>query len=210
MSAAAQPQQFDPVKAYQDYVNLMLANQQPMAKEGSEFPSATLTELNAENKPVDFDTNERLNNLKAKRLVVITVVKGTTPVCTNFHLESYTKGVEALKKAEIGGIVVLSPDSYDVQNYWLQHEGASKTFFIGLPDFFGKILGQLGLLIDRTKVRGLGLAAERAVMVIDKENGKWIIKHIQKEQNPGDKACPVSGLDGLLKVVASLPKPSAA
>ena len=142
----------------------LIASQTPQ-KAGNKFPTVTY----------DFwDKHEIGKNLVSKSITyeqmdkaIFVVVPGAfTPTCTSKHIrpfvDAYDKEESLLSKNKIPTFIIAR-DNVDVMTAWAKSMGINNNLLNVIPDPDYKLLGQLGLLEQNSR---LGLIGKRSIFYV--------------------------------------------
>lgn len=158
-------------------------------KVGEKLPSATFRVMTAEGpKPRTVD-----DVFKGKKVALFGVPGAFTPTCSNLHMPSFLKNVEAFKGKGVDTIAVTGVNDVFVMEAWKKASGADgKVDF--LADGNGEFAKGVDLAFDGSAA-GLGTRVRRFSMLVD----DGVVKSVHVEEAPGK--CEVTSGDALLKDV---------
>jgi peroxiredoxin len=135
---------------------------------GDTLPEATLREfieVEANGCTVGVNAFKVSDLVKGKRVVLFAVPGAFTPTCSEQHLPSYAKNLEALRAKGIDEIWCLSVNDAFVMNAWGRDQQVSGKIRM-LADGSGEFTRKIGLELDRVAA-GLGVRSQRYAMVVD-------------------------------------------
>jgi peroxiredoxin len=156
-------------------------------KAGDKLPDATFYSLTAEGpKP-----KTTADVFKGKKVAFFAVPGAFTPTCTNMHMPSFVKNVDAIKAKGVSNIIVTSTNDVFVLKEWLKATGAEGKVD-ALSDGNAQFAKAIGMDFDGSG-RGLGTRSKRYSMLV--EDG--VVKKFNVEENPGQ--CTISGGQTLLE-----------
>ncbi len=158
-------------------------------KVGEKLPSATFRVMTAEGpKPRTVD-----EVFKGKKVALFGVPGAFTPTCSNLHMPSFLKNVDAFKGKGVDTIAVTGVNDVFVMEAWKKASGADgKVDF--LADGNGEFAKGIDLAFDGSAA-GLGTRVRRFSMLVD----DGVVKSVHVEEAPGK--CEVTSGDALLKDV---------
>jgi len=158
-------------------------------KVGEKLPSATFRVMTAEGpKPRTVD-----DVFKGKKVALFGVPGAFTPTCSNLHMPSFLKNVDAFKGKGVDTIAVTGVNDVFVMEAWKKASGADgKVDF--LADGNGEFAKGIDLAFDGSAA-GLGTRVRRFSMLVD----DGVVKSVHVEEAPGK--CEVTSGDALLKDV---------
>jgi len=158
-------------------------------KVGEKLPHATFRVMTAEGpKP---RTVEEV--FKGKKVALFGVPGAFTPTCSNLHMPSFLKNVDAFKGKGVDAIAVTGVNDVFVMEAWKKASGADgKVDF--LADGNGEFAKGIDLAFDGSAA-GLGTRVRRFSMLVD----DGVVKSVHVEDAPGK--CEVTSGDALLKDV---------
>jgi len=158
-------------------------------KVGEKLPSATFRVMTAEGpKPRTVD-----DVFKGKKVALFGVPGAFTPTCSNLHMPSFLKNVDAFKGKGVDAIAVTGVNDVFVMEAWKKASGADgKVDF--LADGNGEFAKGIDLAFDGSAA-GLGTRVRRFSMLVD----DGVVKSVHVEDAPGK--CEVTSGDALLKDV---------
>jgi peroxiredoxin len=156
-------------------------------KAGDKLPDATFYSLTSEGpKP-----KTTADVFKGKKVAFFAVPGAFTPTCTNMHMPSFVKNIDAIKAKGVSDVIVTSTNDVFVLKEWLKATGAEGKVE-ALSDGNAQFAKAIGMDFDGSG-RGLGTRTKRYSMLV--EDG--VVKQFNLEEQPGQ--CTVSGGDTLLK-----------
>lgn len=155
-------------------------------KVGDKLPNATFRVMTAEG-PKPRTTDEIF---KGKKVALFAVPGAFTPTCTNLHLPSFLKNVEAFKKKGIDTIAVTGVNDVFVMEAWKKSTGVGDKI-VFLSDGNGEFAKAVGMEFDGAAA-GLGTRSKRYSMLVEDST----VKKFNVEDAPGK--CDVSGGEALL------------
>lgn len=172
------------------YVKTRVQKQPQVIKVGQTVPDIQLSRY------VDAKTRKlfsTLSELSGDLVVLFSVPKAFTPVCSQQHLSGYVKAAAEFKKlgATVACLAVNTPD--EMQAWAALHDPQGEILMI--PDYLGQFVEALGIGMDKTGERGLGYVAKRCAMVFKK--GK--LDFIDCDENAAE--CKLSSAATLLEVL---------
>jgi len=158
-------------------------------KVGEKLPHATFRVMTAEGpKPRTVD-----DVFKGKKVALFGVPGAFTPTCSNLHMPSFLKNVDAFKGKGVDAIAVTGVNDVFVMEAWKKASGADgKVDF--LADGNGEFAKGIDLAFDGSAA-GLGTRVRRFSMLVD----DGVVKSVHVEEAPGK--CEVTSGDALLKDV---------
>jgi len=158
-------------------------------KAGDKLPNATFRVMTAEGpKPRTVD-----EVFKGKKVALFGVPGAFTPTCSNLHMPSFLKNVDAFKGKGVDTIAVTGVNDVFVMEAWKKASGADgKVDF--LADGNGEFAKGIDLAFDGSAA-GLGTRVRRFSMLVD----DGVVKSVHVEEAPGK--CEVTSGDALLKDV---------
>ena len=158
-------------------------------KVGDKLPSATFRVMTGEGpKPKTTD-----DVFKGKKVALFAVPGAFTPTCSNLHMPSFLKNVDAFKGKGVDTIAVTGVNDVFVMEAWKKASGADgKVDF--LADGNGEFAKGIDLAFDGSAA-GLGTRVRRFSMLVD----DGVVKSVHVEEAPGK--CEVTSGDALLKDV---------
>jgi peroxiredoxin len=156
-------------------------------KVGDKLPDATFYSLTSEGpKP-----KSTADVFKGKKVAFFAVPGAFTPTCTNMHMPSFVKNIDAIKAKGVADVIVTSTNDVFVLKEWLKATGAEGKVD-ALSDGNAQFAKAIGMDFDGSG-RGLGTRTKRYSMLV--EDG--VVKQFNLEEQPGQ--CTVSGGETLLK-----------
>lgn len=155
-------------------------------KVGDKLPDTTFFVMTAEG-PKPKTTDEMF---KGKKVALFAVPGAYTPTCSNLHMPSFVKNIEAMKAKGVSAVAVTAVNDAFVLSQWLKATSADGKVE-GLADGGAVFAKAIGMDFDGT-ARGLGVRSKRYSMLVD----DGVVKTINLEEQPGQ--CTVSGGDTLL------------
>jgi peroxiredoxin len=156
-------------------------------KVGDKLPKTTFYVMTSEG-PKPKTTDEVF---KGKKVALFAVPGAFTPTCSNMHMPSFVKNIDAIKAKGVADVMMTSVNDAFVLKEWLKATGADGKVE-ALSDGNAEFAKALGLEMDGSG-RGLGTRSKRYSMLVD----DGVVKTLNLEDNPGQ--CTVSGGDTLLK-----------
>jgi len=156
---------------------------------GDKLPDATFRVMTGEG-PKPKTTDEVF---KGKKVALFAVPGAFTPTCSNLHMPSFLKNVEALKAKGVDTIAVTGVNDVFVMEAWKKASGAEGKIDF-LADGNGEFAKGMGMDFDGAGA-GLGIRSRRYSMLV--EDG--VVKHLNIEEAPGK--CEVSGGQALLEQI---------
>jgi peroxiredoxin len=151
------------------------------------LPDATFYSLTSEGpKP-----KSTADVFKGKKVAFFAVPGAFTPTCTNMHMPSFVKNIDAIKAKGVADVIVTSTNDVFVLKEWLKATGAEGKVD-ALSDGNAQFAKAIGMDFDGSG-RGLGTRTKRYSMLV--EDG--VVKQFNLEEQPGQ--CTVSGGETLLK-----------
>jgi len=149
---------FNPVADAQNTFSTM----PDMIKIGDTIPNIELVQYKTDGSRELFKTQEMLSG---RLVVVFTVPKAFTPVCSNTHLPGFVEEADKLKELGVTKIACLAVNTLDELRAWSQqHDPEGKVTMI--PDWGGELVWKMGLGMDASMPRGLGFVAKRSVILL--------------------------------------------
>ncbi|HVV80652.1 MAG TPA: peroxiredoxin [Pseudolabrys sp.] len=156
-------------------------------KAGDKLPDVTFYAMTSEGpKP-----KSTADVFKGKKVAFFAVPGAFTPTCTNMHMPSFVKNIDAIKAKGVSDVIVTSTNDVFVLKEWLKATGAEGKVD-ALSDGNAQFAKAIGMDFDGSG-RGLGTRTKRYSMLV--EDG--VVKQFNLEEQPGQ--CTVSGGETLLK-----------
>ena len=156
-------------------------------KVGDKLPNTTFYVMSPEG-PKAQSTDDVF---KGKKVALFAVPGAFTPTCSNLHMPSFVKNIDAIKGKGVDTVAVTAVNDAFVLANWLKATGAEGKVD-ALSDGNAQFAKAVGMEFDGSG-RGLGTRSKRYSMLV--EDG--VVKQFNVEENPGQ--CTVSGGDTLLK-----------
>jgi peroxiredoxin len=156
-------------------------------KVGDQLPKTTFYMMTPEG-PQPKTTDEVF---KGKKVALFGVPGAFTPTCSNLHMPSFVKNIDAIKAKGVSNVMVTAVNDAFVLREWLKSTGAEGKVD-GLSDGNAEFAKAIGLDMDGSG-RGLGTRVKRFSMLV--EDG--VVKTLNVEDSPGQ--CTITGGDTLLK-----------
>ena len=156
-------------------------------KVGDKLPSTTFYVMSSEG-PKAQSTDDVF---KGKKVALFAVPGAFTPTCSNLHMPSFVKNIDAIKAKGVSTVAVTAVNDAFVLANWLKSTGADGKVE-ALSDGNAQFAKAIGMEFDGSG-RGLGTRSKRYSMLV--EDG--VVKQFNVEENPGQ--CTVTGGDTLLK-----------
>lgn len=146
---------------------------------GSTLPAATFKTKTAEGL-ADVTSADAF----AGKVAVFAVPGAYTPTCTNTHMPSFVKAMDALKAKGVSKVVCISVNDPFVMAAWGEATGGSAAGVTMLADPTAAFTKALGLEFDGSGA-GLGIRSRRYSMLV--EDG--VVKVLNVEEAPGQAVC---------------------
>lgn len=156
-------------------------------KVGDKLPKTTFYAMTSEG-PQAKTTDEIF---KGKKVALFGVPGAFTPTCSNLHMPSFVKNIDAIKGKGVNDVIVTAVNDAFVLREWLKSTGAEGKVE-ALSDGNAEFTKAAGLDMDGSG-RGLGIRTKRFSMLV--EDG--VVKSLNIEDSPGQ--CTITGGDTLLK-----------
>ena len=147
---------------------------------GTALPDATFKRKTAEGIG-DVTTTDVFANA---RVALFAVPGAYTPTCSNTHMPSFVKAMDALKAKGVDKVVCVSVNDPFVMEAWGEATGATAAGIELLCDPDASFTKAIGLEFDGTGA-GLGIRSRRYSMFV--ENG--VAKIVNVEDAPGQATC---------------------
>jgi peroxiredoxin len=155
-------------------------------KVGDTVPSATFRVMTAEGpKPKTTD-----DVFKGKKVAIFAVPGAFTPTCSNLHIPSFLRNLDAFKAKGVDTVAVISVNDPFVMKEWAKASGSDGKIDF-LADGNAEFTKAAGMDFDGSGA-GLGVRSKRYSMFVD--NGT--VKQLNVEDGPGK--CDISGGEALL------------
>ena len=155
-------------------------------KVGDTVPNATFHVMTADGpKPKTTD-----DVFKGKKVALFAVPGAFTPTCSNLHIPSFLRNLDAFKAKGVDSIAVISVNDPFVMKEWAKASGADGKIDF-LADGNAEFTKAIGMDFDGSGA-GLGVRSKRYSMFVD--NGA--VKSLNVEDAPGK--CEISGGEALL------------
>ncbi|HUX78384.1 MAG TPA: peroxiredoxin [Alphaproteobacteria bacterium] len=158
-----------------------------MIKVGDSLPAISLKRLTASG----IEEITLKDRLKGKKVILFAVPGAFTPTCSQIHLPSFVKQVDALKSKGIDEIICVAVNDPFVLDVWEKVTHAHGKITI-LSDGNGEFTKAMGMTLDASGL-GLGARSQRYVAVV--EDG--IVKSLEVEPHPTQ--CTITCADEILK-----------
>jgi peroxiredoxin len=156
-------------------------------KVGDRLPNATFRVMTTEGpRPKTTD-----DVFKGKKVALFAVPGAFTPTCSNLHLPSFLKNVDALKSKGVHTIAVTGVNDVFVMEAWKKATGADGKIEF-LADGNGEFAKGVGMDFDGSG-NGLGVRSKRYSMLVD----DGVVKTLSIEDAPGK--CELTSGEALLK-----------
>ena len=142
-------------------------------KVGDKLPDVRLARTASE----AFST---LSELNGSLVVVFTVPKAFTKVCSEQHLLGFVIATDEFRKLGVEKIACIAVNTLDEMRAWAkEHDPLGKITMI--PDWGAELVWKMGLGMDKSEPRGLGFVAKRSVLIL--QNGR--VCSIKVEEDAG-------------------------
>jgi peroxiredoxin len=158
-------------------------------KVGDRLPNATFRVMTTEG-PRPKTTDEVF---KGRKVALFAVPGAFTPTCSNLHLPSFLKNVDALKAKGVHAIAVTGVNDVFVMEAWKKATGADGKIEF-LADGNGEFAKGVGMDFDGSG-NGLGVRSKRYSMLVD----DGVVKTLAIEDAPGK--CVMTSGEALLKQI---------
>jgi glutaredoxin/glutathione-dependent peroxiredoxin len=155
-------------------------------KVGDTVPNATFRVMTADG-PKPKTTDEVF---KGKKVALFAVPGAFTPTCSNLHIPSFLRNLDAFKAKGVDSVAVISVNDPFVMKEWAKASGADGKIDF-LADGNAEFTKAVGMDFDGAAA-GLGVRSKRYSMFVD--NGA--VKSLNVEDAPGK--CEISGGEALL------------
>lgn len=156
-------------------------------KVGDRLPNATFRIMTSEG-PKPRTTDEVF---KGKKVALFGVPGAFTPTCSNLHMPSFLKNIDAFKSKGVNTIAVTAVNDVFVMEAWKKASGADGKIDF-LADGNGEFAKSIDLAFDGSAA-GLGTRVKRFSMLVD----DGVVKAINIEDAPGK--CELTSGEALLK-----------
>jgi len=155
-------------------------------KVGDTVPNTTFHVMTADGpKPKTTD-----DVFKGKKVALFAVPGAFTPTCSNLHIPSFLRNLDAFKAKGVDSVAVISVNDPFVMKEWAKASGADGKIGF-LADGNAAFTKAVGMDFDGSGA-GLGVRSKRYSMFVD--NGA--VKSLNVEDAPGK--CEISGGETLL------------
>ncbi len=155
-------------------------------KVGDTVPNATFRIMTADGpKPKTTD-----DVFKGKKVALFAVPGAFTPTCSNLHMPSFLKNLDAFKAKGVDTVAVTGVNDPFVMKEWAKATGGDGKIDF-LADGNAEFTKAIGMDFDGAGA-GLGVRSKRYSMFVD--NG--VVKQLNVEDAPGK--CDISGGEALL------------
>lgn len=181
------PDLFNP----EEYIKWRVANQNETIKNGDLIPDIQLSRnVNATAR----ETFSTLQALSGDCVVLFTVPKAFTPTCSRLHFPGFVAAAEKLHEMGVKRIACLAVNTPDELWKWSAELDPKGLIFM-IPDYLGQLVVKIGLAMDKTGERGLGLVAKRSVMIL--KHGKVDFIGIEDDASK----CGISSAEYVLEIL---------
>ena len=158
--------------------------------EGARLPEATLVRMGA-----DGPESVELSSLTKGRRVALFAVPGAfTPTCSQSHMPSFVRNMDALKNKGVDEVICVSVNDPFVLKAWGEDTGGTEAGITILGDPESQFTKAVGMDFDAPPAGLIGRSKRYAMFVEDGE-----VKVLHVEDSPG--TCDVSGGEAMVEAI---------
>ena len=158
--------------------------------EGARLPEATLVRMGAEGP----ESVELSSLTKGRRVALFAVPGAFTPTCSQSHMPSFIRNMDALKNKGVDEVICVSVNDPFVLKAWGEETGGAEAGIAILGDPDSAFTRAVGMEFDAPPAGLIGRSKRYAMLI---EDGTVKVLHL--EESPG--ACDVSGGEAMVEAI---------